>query len=583
MEISLLFIFTLLPLAVITYLILKANRTPLFYSFIGLQLMFFCWIGSLLGELFFPDSSFFVAVNYIPWCFVGTIWMIFCLHYVDANFLKLKWAWKYFLFLSMIPLSNYVMIVADKTNTWVYSYIYVVSMSLDFVYVTLGLILLVQYSKKQSGMMKKQTIVLSALFFSLLIFSLIDFIYKLNKLNKIYSVLFYTLGALLVLFLTIATLRFRFLNLVPIALRKIVDQMKEAIAVVDNFNKIIVFNQQFVELYGLDIRKNDDFAMITKVLIKKAPVSDAASIGARELWEVLEGVKVGNCQGEICIRGPEKKYYLVEIQLITEGKKENLGRIISFRDISDYKKLNQELHHKNDELTVMNDILRNANHKLQEHAATVEELAIARERNRIARDVHDTLGHTLSLLVTILQVTSISCKKDADQTEKKLQEGMVLARKGLEEVRRSVTGLGSNNMESKSWIDALEELVSTFQNTGMTIDFVMDDIDQFLQPEVTGVIYRVCQEALTNSLRHGKATEVNIVLKRVGCFLKLFIIDNGIGCRDLDRQKGFGLTGMCERVESLKGTISFGSDGEYGFNIWVEIPIEVQNDNGYVN
>jgi signal transduction histidine kinase len=85
------------------------------------------------------------------------------------------------------------------------------------------------------------------------------------------------------------------------------------------------------------------------------------------------------------------------------------------------------------------------------------------------------------------------------------------------------------------------------------------------------VIFRVCQEALTNSLRHGKAKNVNIILRSSGNKLSLFIFDDGCGCSQI--KKGFGLSGMEQRVKDLGGTLVFGSDGESGFNIRMEIPL----------
>lgn len=220
-----------------------------------------------------------------------------------------------------------------------------------------------------------------------------------------------------------------------------------------------------------------------------------------------------------------------------------------------------------------NQKLKIANEKLKEYASTIEELAISQERNRLARDVHDTLGQTLSIIVTLLQVSILSCKKDGKETEKHLSKAIKITRDGLNEVRRSILGLVPEKLEKSMLFDALERLVNDFECVGMNIELSVNKLDHIIDTEYEEVIYRICQEALTNSLKHGKATEVNIIIKFSDSYIKLFIFDNGFGCIDKSMGKGCGLQGMKERIEKLNGNINFGSSGEKGFNIHVELPL----------
>ncbi|MDP4091551.1 MAG: histidine kinase, partial [Bacillota bacterium] len=107
--------------------------------------------------------------------------------------------------------------------------------------------------------------------------------------------------------------------------------------------------------------------------------------------------------------------------------------------------------------------------------------------------------------------------------------------------------------------------------TGMKVELTADKLDNVLTSNQADVIYRVCKEALTNSLRHGKAEHVSIIFKLVEKNIKLFIFDDGCGCREISL--GLGLKGMRERVQEEKGSIAYGSDGEKGFNIHVELPV----------
>lgn len=231
------------------------------------------------------------------------------------------------------------------------------------------------------------------------------------------------------------------------------------------------------------------------------------------------------------------------------------------------------LYMRNKEAQQLNQKLKEANEKLKEYSSTIEELAVSRERNRMARDVHDTIGQTLSLLMTLLQVSIVSCKQDSKQTEGNLIKAVNVAKAGLNEIRRSISGLGPEKLEENNLFEALNSLVTDFECFGMKVELSVNRMDVNLGDNYSETIYRICQEALSNSVKHGKAKEVNIIIKFCDSNIKLFIFDNGIGCGSKKSRNGFGLKGMKQRVDNLKGNIKFGSDGEKGFNIHVELPL----------
>jgi len=221
--------------------------------------------------------------------------------------------------------------------------------------------------------------------------------------------------------------------------------------------------------------------------------------------------------------------------------------------------------------------LESANEKLKEYASTVEEISVLKERNRLARDVHDTLGKTLCTLIALLQLSLKSYKKDIKETEKNLKHAFKITKQGLKEVSRSISGLVPEKLEQNDLFDALEKLIDDFECSGMKVELSVNKFDTSIGTEYKEVIYRICQEALTNSLKHGKATEVTIIIKFTDSCIKLFIFDNGIGCKGKFEGKGFGLVGMKQRVEKLKGEIKFGSSDQKGFNIHVKLPMENSN------
>ncbi len=242
------------------------------------------------------------------------------------------------------------------------------------------------------------------------------------------------------------------------------------------------------------------------------------------------------------------------------------------------------MYSKNKITEIANRELKIANEKLKEYASTVEENAVLKERNRLARDVHDTLGYTLIALIKLISESISLCRVDVVETEKRLNNALKTTKDGLKEVRRSLYGLIPQELEQNSLFDALEKLVNNFEHLGVKVELSVNKLEENIGMEYKEVIYRVCQEALTNSVKHGKASEVNIVIKFTDTHIKLFIFDNGIGCDKKRKGKGFGLQGMRQRIEKLNGEIQYGSGDGEGFNIHIELPLnktEMGDENIY--
>jgi signal transduction histidine kinase len=233
-------------------------------------------------------------------------------------------------------------------------------------------------------------------------------------------------------------------------------------------------------------------------------------------------------------------------------------------------KWNQTLEQR---VTERTEQLETANRELQEYAATIEELSMIKERTRIAGEVHDTLGQTLSILLSTIQSSIAALKTDPQNIEMKLLEANRLVKQGLIELRWSVSELTYGQADGEKFKLTLQRLFTEYAALGMRVEFSVEPLGLTLSPRYFHALYRVCQEALTNSLKHGQATEVNVILKVAGRKLQLFIFDNGVGCVNISLAKGFGLPGMKQRIEELGGAVYFGSNGEMGFHVKVEIPM----------
>lgn len=213
--------------------------------------------------------------------------------------------------------------------------------------------------------------------------------------------------------------------------------------------------------------------------------------------------------------------------------------------------------------------LRVVNAQLSEYATQVDKMSRTAERNRIAREIHDTLGHSMTGIAMGLEACLETTDTLSGQTRSQLEHIAETARSCLNDVRRSVNALRPDKLEKFSLHDALESLAADI-STLSSIDVSLHQPDVYtLNVEEEIVIYRLIQESITNAVRHGNAKHVLVLIRSEDRHLLVHIHDDGRGCENI--QRGFGITHMSERVALLGGSISF--DGKNGFTIDAKIPL----------
>lgn len=224
----------------------------------------------------------------------------------------------------------------------------------------------------------------------------------------------------------------------------------------------------------------------------------------------------------------------------------------------------------NERLNDANEELKRANIQLEEYAKESERAAQARERNRLAREIHDTLGHALTGIITGIEACTALMDVAPEATKEQLKAIAEVARQGVTDVRRSVKALRPDALEKLDLEKALTQMIHEMrQATSAEILYHCEAGLNCFSEDEENIIYRIVQECITNSIRHGKAKRIQITIEREYNILKISIQDNGIGCGDI--QKGFGLHHMEERLELLGGALSY--SGEGGFTVEAQIPI----------
>lgn len=214
--------------------------------------------------------------------------------------------------------------------------------------------------------------------------------------------------------------------------------------------------------------------------------------------------------------------------------------------------------------------LQTVNDQLKQYNKMTEKMAATRERNRMAREIHDTLGHTLTGISAGVDACMAIIDENPEQTKKQLELVSKAVREGIKDVRCSVSELRADALERFQLEKAIQEMIAEINSlAGVEVSFESNVKPLKFSEDEENVIYRIIQEGITNAIRHGHADRIKITAEKKDGILELKVKDNGIGCKDI--KKGFGTKHMKERVSMLGGTISF--SGEDGFLIDARIPI----------
>ncbi|MBP0021540.1 MAG: sensor histidine kinase [Cyanobacteria bacterium SBLK] len=216
--------------------------------------------------------------------------------------------------------------------------------------------------------------------------------------------------------------------------------------------------------------------------------------------------------------------------------------------------------------------LSKANDRLRQYALLIENQATLQERTRIAREMHDSVGHSLTAQSIQLENASVYFARDPDKSRHHLKEAQRLGKEALKDVRQSVASLRNSPLQGRSLELALKKVLQEFQQTTQIKIVPHIRLQDSLTSEVQTVLYRVVQEALTNIAKHSQADRVELAIASSFKGIDLEIKDNGKGFEPRENTTGFGLQGMRERVEALGGKYSLYSQPGFGCQVCITIP-----------
>ena len=223
-----------------------------------------------------------------------------------------------------------------------------------------------------------------------------------------------------------------------------------------------------------------------------------------------------------------------------------------------------------------------ANVRLQRYAVTLEELTISRERNRLARELHDTLAHSLSAVTVQLEAVRSLWALDPAAAQDMLDKADETARRGLTEARRALRDLRASPLQDLGLTLALRELAKTAaERAGASLALHIPERRlENLPPDVEQGVYRIAQETLENIVRHSEAREITFRIQQTDRDLSLTISDDGRGIDSevlrrtaVGSPDGFGLRGMKERAAFIGGRLEIAEQEEQGTVIHLEVPL----------
>lgn len=258
----------------------------------------------------------------------------------------------------------------------------------------------------------------------------------------------------------------------------------------------------------------------------------------------------------------------IEMKLVNIGTVIIVTAVLYLSNEEKDKKLQaQELY---DRLKISEEKLKKAYKDLEVYAGSIEEITLLRERNRISREIHDSVGHSLSTIAIQLGAIEKIVERDSDSAKELTKALRNYTQNCLKDVRGAVREIKPKDFEAYEGILIIEELIKNFKKlTGVDVRLSFTKEKWPLNSDQAFVIYRIIQEFLANSVRHGKATVVHIMMAFSEYKLTITMKDNGDGAEKL--KEGIGLKSIRERIHEIGGTFEYNTKMGEGFLAKIEI------------
>lgn len=214
--------------------------------------------------------------------------------------------------------------------------------------------------------------------------------------------------------------------------------------------------------------------------------------------------------------------------------------------------------------------LESANQHLREYTLQIEELTITKERNRLAREIHDGLGHYLTTIHMQIQASRAVMDTDPVKARTALEKALNLAEEALADVRNSVAALRAGPDDVLPLTQRIEKMLANGAESGLSTNFELHGTPRVLSNRADLALFRAAQEGMNNACKHARATNFWVTLDFTRPELTgLTIRDDGVGADHLE--EGFGLIGLRERILLLNGSVDIKTEKGRGMTLQITV------------
>lgn len=536
---SIVYIFSILSMGVsISWLVMRAERNRITFSFIFCQFIIVIWLFAQCIQLEVVNchQQFLAyAMGNLGICFIGSVWLLFSLYYSGK---KPKKAFIAGMF--TVSVIHYMIFLTNDFHHLYYKVFEFGNVERNFFFYTnivyiyicmlSGIFCIYRKTENDTKYAKSQgALIASAVFIPLCL----NLLYLSHVISAKFDVtpLSFSVSSICIL---LSTYRFGFLNVNQTAFEKIFDNIGEGVMICDKSGMVTYINGMMKKCFHIRTGTSiDDFYSIISDGLKNNEIYFDGRIFSMKQYEYFK------------------------------NRSENVRAFI-ISDITEY----HEYIERTKQLSVVN-----------------QKLAIEKERNRIAQEVHDTIGHTLTMISSLSRLSELEIRKftnpDIDNDErlehigklkKYVSETASLSLNGISELRVSINNIkNSNTIKITTELQKLVEMVKEIE-----IDLCIQGEEKPEYSFAGNAIYESCRETITNCLKYSGAERMDIILKFLGTGVEMYIFDNGKGCEKINY--GNGLSGIEERIKNIGGTVNFASSKDNGFNTIIKIPIKQTTD-----
>lgn len=522
-------IFALIGMCIsITWLAFRAKKEKVKYAFMMCQTLIIIWSVSKITDLLAADD-FQLYLCYvfgnIGVCFIGSAWVHFSLLYRAQK--KRQTAVN---ILYTVSALNYIAVVTNPLHKFYYTslsiervdhgVLFYENVAFTYICILTGIINVYRKSFVEKKASKRQATFVAL---SVIIPTVLNVIFITGKLPERFDPTPFGFALTSVMIL-MAVYKYDFLDVNYMTFPKIFKNVPGGIIVTDRFDEITYINETAEELLN-ECEGIENFLRT----VKNAESEDSRN-------RLFSETEISFYNRRLSVR----RYNQLDSGVL-------IASAFILIDVSRY----YELIEKNRKLNEAN-----------------EEIAVEKERNRLAQEVHDTAGHTLTMISSAAKILKIKYPDLPEEAAQYIDSIALEATAGITTLRMAVNNIKRHSYTSIT--DGIKELAESVKGIECDVCVQGEETEKYLF--CAAAVCNSCREAITNSLRYSGADRIDIVTKFLDNSLEVYVFDNGCGCSEIN--EGNGLTGTVRRIREIGGEVSFMSSEGNGFTTAIKIPME---------